>query len=133
CLGFDVSYAKKFGQIEYKSGKIPFPKGQLDGEFSWKILSTKYKGWEYEKEWRVFLTLETPTWSESARRGLYFAEFGADLLLREVILGAENPEPLEDVFSFLGHCSDSVQVFKVQLSASRFELTRNEVKQPHKQ
>lgn len=129
CLGFDVSsFESKFGAVEYKKGKLPFPGTEnLDQAFMWKMLRRKYHGWRYEEEWRVFLRLESPEWNESVKRNLYFADFTGELALREVILGAENDTDKDDVQEALSGYVEPVRVSKIRLSPSDFRLRRYDV------
>jgi hypothetical protein len=122
CLGFDVSGSEgKFGLVQYVSKRFPFPdRPHLD--FMWKLLSTKSVAWEYEKEWRVFLRLEEGIWNEGAGRVLYFADFGSGLVLREVILGAANKNTFGEVLDATQGYPGTLQVARMDLSCSRFEL-----------
>ena len=52
------------------------------------ILSTKFKEWEYEREWRLFAGLK----ERDAATGLYFVDFGPDLELGEIIVGINCPK-----------------------------------------
>jgi hypothetical protein len=124
CLGFDVSNIDtKFGRVEYRADKLPFPgTSQLDEQFMWKILRTKFDGWQYEKEWRVFTQLQEGVWNESAGRRLYFADFADELVLREVILGAENKNRAGEIQDALQGYGKRVRLFRVHLANSTFEL-----------
>jgi hypothetical protein len=122
CLGFDVSGSEaKFGRVQYVAQRFPFPE-PLDEAFMWKLLSTKSEAWKYEKEWRVFLRLEEGIWSESADRVLYFADFGSELVLREVILGAANKNSASEVHDTTRGYPETVRVECMHLSCSTFEL-----------
>jgi hypothetical protein len=122
CLGFDVSGSQeKFGRVQYVEERFSFPESP-DRAFMWKLLSTKSAAWEYEKEWRVFLRLEEGIWSQSAGRVLYFADFGAELALREVILGAANKNTCSEVHDAIQRYPETVQVARMGLSSGRFEL-----------
>jgi hypothetical protein len=129
CLGFDVSGSKgKFGRVRYKSYRIAFPeKEKLDVSFSWKLLSTKSKAWEYEKEWRVFLQLEEGVRNEAADRILYFAPFGSELILRDVILGASCKTTVSEVLQAIQGYAETVHIARMYLSCSRFELEERPV------
>jgi hypothetical protein len=128
-LGFDVTNSEtKFGRVDYKSGKLAFPGIEnLNQAFMWKMLRTKYRGWDYEQEWRVFINLETPEWNESEKRDLYFAEFGDELILKEVILGVANENNAEEIHHALSGYSNPVQVSKIHLCPSGFRLQRHDV------
>lgn len=122
CLGFDVSGSKeKFGPVRYVARRFPFPK-RPNLDLSWKLLSTKSAGWKYEKEWRVFVRLKEGIWNEGAARVLYFADFGTELILREVILGAENKNSASDVRAAIHGYSKAVSVTRMRLSCSAFKL-----------
>lgn len=107
--------------MQYVTERFPFPE-KLDVDFVWRLLSTKSKAWEYEKEWRVFLELREGIWNEGAGRVLYFADFGPELVLQEVILGASNQTAIGDVLQMLQGCSETVRVSSMRLSCDRFEL-----------
>ncbi len=122
CLGFDVSGSEgKFGRVQYVAKRFAFPQTR-DEAFLWKLLSTKSEAWKYEKEWRVFLRLKEGIWNESAGRLLYFADFGAELLLREVILGAANKNAANEVYNAIQGYSETVGVARMHPSCSTFEL-----------
>ncbi len=120
CLGFDVAEDEKFGPVKYRRERLPFPQ-KLDQKFMRKLLSTKSVHWRYEKEWRVFLTMKTPIFDKCGR-ALYFADFGSDLILREVILGARNIDIVKDVRQALKGYSNAVQIRRMHLSCGKFEL-----------
>lgn len=122
CLGFDVSGSKeKFGRVRYVAERFPFPE-RPNLAFSWKLLSTKSVAWKYEKEWRVFLQLKEGIWNEGAGRVLYFADFGAELILREVILGAQNKNSASDVCAAIQGYQEAVSVTRMRLSCAAFRL-----------
>ena len=124
CLGFDVSGSKeKFRPVKYKTTRFPFPVPEKrDMEFSWNLLSTKSKAWAYEREWRVFLELKDSVWNEGAGRMLYFADFGPELVLKDVILGAACKTPVNEVLQAMQGYAETVRIARMRLSCSRFEL-----------
>lgn len=124
CLGFDVSGGKeKFRPVKYKTTRFPFPVPEKrDREFSWHLLSTKSKAWAYEREWRVFLELKDSVWNEGAGRMLYFADFGAELVLKDVILGATNKTSVSEVIQAMQGYAETVRIARMRLSCNRFEL-----------
>jgi hypothetical protein len=122
CLGFDVSGSEgKFGRVDYVNERFPFPKVP-DEAFAWKLLSTKSQAWKYEKEWRVFLKLSQGIWDQNAGRLLYFANFGSDLILRELILGAENRNPDSEVYDAVQGFAEPVRVGRMRLFCDTFGL-----------
>lgn len=124
CLGFDVSNLEtKFGEVRYGADKIPYP-AKLDVRFMWQMLRTKYHGWRYEEEWRIFVELRDAEWNQSAGRSLYFASFSDELVLREVILGAENKNTADHVRGVCDGYPEPVVVSRIRLSSEKFQLTK---------
>lgn len=122
CLGFDVSGIEgKFGRVQYVAERFPFPE-QPDEAFVWKLLSTKSEAWKYEIEWRVFLHLKEGIWDQCASRLRYFADFGSELVLREVILGASNMNSAGEVYEAIQGYPETVHVARMHLSCNTFEL-----------
>jgi hypothetical protein len=70
----------------------------------------------------VFLRLTEGIWNQYADRVLYFADFGFELALREVILGAANKSATSEVFGAIEGNPGSVRVARMRLSCSTFEL-----------
>jgi len=127
CLGFDVSASQgKFGRVKYKTTRFPFPE-KPDVDFLWKLLSTKSKVWAYEREWRVFLNLKDSVWNEGAGRMLYFADFGPELVLKDVILGAACKTSVSEVLQAMQGYAETVRIARMHLSCSRFELKERPV------
>jgi len=127
CLGFNVTGSQgKFGRVHYETDRFPFPE-KPDMDFSWKLLSTKSKVWEYEREWRVFLELKEGVWNERAGRVLYFTDFGSELVLQEVILGAASKTSIGDVRQAMQGFDESVRLSRMRLSCDKFELQEKPV------
>jgi hypothetical protein len=55
----------------------------IDAEVANWLLFTKYLDWNYEREARIFTSLE----DRDPETGLYFGNFSGQLILREVIAG----------------------------------------------
>jgi hypothetical protein len=129
CLGFDIGTEGKFGQVKYVTKRTPFPKRMLrDVEFMWKLLSTKSAHWEYEKEWRVFTRTTDGVSDKWSGRVLYFADFGSELTLREVILGAMNTNTVKEVRAELKGYPETVKIRRMHLSCGKFELVEGRAK-----
>lgn len=111
CLGFDVldSLANKVKYVEerinhsFARETVPFSaEGQRLAKES---LYTKHIGWSYEREWRVFTAQE-----DKDRDGNFYAAFGKDLVLREVILGERSPLKPRQIASLLDRQGPAVTV-----------------------
>ena len=88
----------------------------------WRSLTTKFKDWQYEREWRVFTTLEDGVWNDGAGRELFFADFGKELVLKEVLVGCESTTSPEEIFNAIARYETNVRVARVELDDSTYEL-----------
>jgi len=116
CLGFDMPLIPP-SQVSYVDTRFPMPE-YYNQEFVRKLLFTKFKHWEYEEEYRVYISL-----NESID-GLYFADFGNNLILKSIILGLESSIEQPEIMDALGDIGHSVQLFKVKPSATHFRFLR---------
>ena len=121
CLGFDIP-ASKLTPVTYLSRR-PLPDlaallggGHAGREAMLKMLSTKFSHWRYENEVRVFTRLN------DADGGLYFAEFGKDLRLCEVIVGARSTITRADLAKSLGGLAPDVKARKARLAFRSFRV-----------
>jgi hypothetical protein len=120
CLGFDVAgEPDKFAKVDYVTEKLQPPE-KPDQAYMRRCLWTKFDCWRYEQEWRVFTTLEDGVRNECAGRKLYFANFGNELRIRHVILGALNATPAGEIFDLV---AGEVRVSRVHLADGTFDLT----------
>jgi len=113
CLGIDVT-ADKLTPMEYVRTRIPWRKP--DVAFVQQLLFTKFAGWAYEDEIRVY------TNRDEQEGGLYFARFNEGLALREVIVGHRCCVERGEIMAALTSYSAPVDVIKVRLSYSSFEV-----------
>ncbi len=125
CLGFDVpeDYLIK---VEYVDSRIAIEfddesKENINSNFVQKLFSTKFIDWSYEKEKRMFVTLEE-TDEESEN---YFYPFGDDLVLREVILGSRSTSSVKEILNILGATKEVVTVQKSRLAFHLFNVVRD--------
>lgn len=79
-LGFDVN-EQILKQVSYVKDRPVLEK--IGIETAHRLLFTRYEDWRYEQEARIYTTLKDP----DPKTGLYFAAFGEQLVLREVIAG----------------------------------------------
>ena len=135
CLGFDIpdtapnvptssdgsnAYLRP---VSYQKDKLPFP-NSMDGvnqDLMLQILFTKYRHWSYEKEYRLFVTLDTKI------DGMYFSDFGEHLVLKEIILGYLNTDSKRLVRCHLDpEFNDEVDIWKVKPSPTEYKLVRDQ-------
>ena len=86
------------------------------------MLSTKYQGWSYEKEVRSFLDLD----EKDKRSGLYFAELGDGIKLKEVLVGPECKVRKKEIMAKL-HGYSNVRVIKTRLAFTTFSVVENKM------
>ncbi|WP_157687193.1 DUF2971 domain-containing protein [Burkholderia lata] len=125
CLGFDVVDAE-IHQVQYEANKLTgllehIESGShlLEEQFR-AILTTKFKDWEYEREWRIFASLK----NREAQSGLYYLNFAPHFMLREVILGARCPATPEELAGHVKSGSACVEIFKARPAFQSFRIVR---------
>ena len=129
CLGFDlpdksvvpVNYEPKRLQIDMKKD---FDEGKFGQEKMLRILATKFKDWQYEDEARVFYRLE----ESDSLTGLFYKDFGDDLLLKEVIIGPRCHFGVSDLYNILTKYKDEVKVIASRLAYRSFKVIEKRVR-----
>lgn len=131
-LGFEVPDMK--GDVEndecacvsYIKDPLDFPLGFSElgdkerFEIIRKILFTKFKHWEYEREVRLWGPLQR---EES---GLHFLEFCENLRIAEVIVGASCALTRCAIIRALGALASDVKIIKARASYDKFEMVEDE-------
>jgi hypothetical protein len=84
-----------------------------------RVLSTKFKKWEYENEARLIVSMEV----EEA--GLWFQPFGDELRLCEVIAGTRCPLARATIEAAVKSYAEPIRVFKVRLADRAFEVVED--------
>jgi hypothetical protein len=123
CLGFDVPddllvqvrYAKMPPQLDWNAIESG---GELGRAEMLRWSSTKFEHWVYEDERRVFLALE-----EADDDGRYFADFGDQLVLRELLIGPESKVSHADVQHALNGLRN-IEVWKTRLAFRGYKIVR---------
>ncbi|MGY2488217.1 DUF2971 domain-containing protein [Cupriavidus sp. CP313] len=127
CLGFDVEDAEVH-QVRYEPHRLV---GLLDDlverqamtqEQLTTILTTKFKDWRYEQEWRIFASLADRKPSD----GRYFLSFAPHLKLREVIVGARCDASIEAIAALVPRSTHAVEVFKARPAFDSFRIVRQQ-------
>jgi len=89
ALGFDLNESILM-KVGYRKSRKRLPEFDDLAEDRWipvikDMLATKFDHWKYETEISSFLALPVPD-----DKGLYFAEFDKNIVLREVVVGAHS-------------------------------------------
>jgi hypothetical protein len=117
-LGFEVdeTYPSK---VNYRAERPLLQR--VDETTVETLLFTKYIGWSYEQEVRVFTRLD-----EMDGRGLYFAKFSNQLALREVIAGPLCNTSTTTIKEVLHSDDMGVKVTKARLAFKSFNVVTNQ-------
>ncbi|MNN73255.1 hypothetical protein D3C81_1893570 [compost metagenome] len=82
-------------------------------------MRSKYEDWRYEKEVRMFIGLDE---AERDPDGLYFYDFGAHLILKEVIIGPRCDISIQTVLAGLEKMASTAKVVKARLGFRTFRV-----------
>jgi hypothetical protein len=125
CLGFDVP-DQLFAPVFYSRKRLVVepeafvPGARFANEILLKLFFTKYSHWRYENEVRGFVTLQ----DKDPLTNLYFSDFGDDLRLAIVIVGAQSSVTRAKLHEALGDLAPSVETFKARLAFKTFRVVR---------
>ncbi len=125
CLGFDVADAEAC-QVKYEPRRLNgllehIGNGELLNESQMRtILTTKFKDWAYEREWRIFAGLN----DRDPENGLYFLNFEPHFTLREVILGHRCAGNVEQLAKHIERPQKSVELFHARPAFKSFRIVR---------
>lgn len=129
CLGFDFVVDDELrwpSKVRYEPERIAGlfenlgPKNLMTEEQLGLLLTTKFKDWAYEREWRLFAKLD----ERDAEDGLYYLDFEPHIQLREVILGARCKETVKDFAALVPPPKRPVEVFKLRAAFDSFSMVR---------
>ena len=124
CLGFDVldEWAKP---VTYVPRRFPFdpesysPKDPTDTH-GYKLLTTKFRHWQYEDEVRLVIRLEHAEMDGA----FYFLPFCPALILREVIIGVRSTLTPDDVQGKLRVADRGVTITQARLASRSFKVLK---------
>lgn len=91
CLGFEIP-EKILKKVKYVSSRLA--KSTLyESDKNEKILTTKFKHWEYEQERRMILNLG----NSININGLVFEKFSSEMILKEIYIGCKSVLSFSDI------------------------------------
>jgi hypothetical protein len=114
CLGFDVDDRFIYA-VTYQEARTQF-RLPLSHLFHRHLLYTKFSGWAYEEEWRMWIDLDHKTRS---REGLLFLSFDQNLRPAEVIIGPLCSLRRRDIERHTKHLP-KLEIFKSRLAFKKF-------------
>jgi hypothetical protein len=129
CLGFDIPEGDSAADIDtdviYQPNVLQIRcLEDVNFDLANRLLRTKHESWSYEQEVRMFVRLNDPP----DAKGLNWIEFGPQLVLKEVIIGAQcSPRDSRDVEEAIKPYGDAVKCWWAGMRPDAFLL----VKQDH--
>ncbi len=127
CLGFEIPVGRDIAKaVSYVPVPRPLPADFLDlaseekMAFVRAMLFTKYSNWDYEHEIRVWAQLD------DEEDGFYFAGFGEELRLVEVITGARCALPTRAITRALEPLASQVRVIKARAAYDAFRIVEDQ-------
>lgn len=126
CLGFDIPMgdpgANYDTDVLYQPNLLQI-RGPEDVNFGLAncLLRTKHESWSYEQEVRMFVALNDPP----DAKGLNWIEFGPELVLRKVIIGAQcHPAVSKKVQEAAKPFGDAVKFWWAGMRSDAFLLVK---------
>ena len=130
CLGFDIPdialrrVTYTHSRPQFDGAKFAKWSGSEKEGWMADLLHTKFCHWEYEEELRMWVDLSECCVERTPSARLVFRNFSDDLILKEVLLGADCKLTLEEVIEALGQMKRDVEISRVRLSDSAFRIER---------
>ena len=126
CFGFDVP-DEMLVRVNYAGKKLVvdieklLDENALNEKTMLKIMTTKFEDWIYENEYRVFVNLG----EKDRNTGLYFKDFGEDMLLREIILGARCKTGKGKIKTYIEGYKQKIEIINSRLAFRSFRIVPN--------
>ncbi len=120
CLGFDIG-DDHVTPVKYVKTRTPI-RPPFTEETMRRLLFTKYSGWSYEVEWRLWCRLEEHAPDAPDK---YFREFDSDVILREVIVGPISDLAESTIREAVQHYSHAIKIRKARLAFKSFRVVAN--------
>ena len=125
-LGFDVA-SPCAKEVDYEDRFLNLPTSDENDRknFALQLMSTKWKGWTYEAELRIFLELRDAEFDERSKKFMYFAPFSDKMQLWEILLGPKRKVDKLDIEQIKRYVNrPEVEVFRTVRANDRFEILK---------
>lgn len=125
CAGFDISNDGEFDlDVHYQPNLLKIRcREDVNFDLANRLLRTKHESWSYEQEVRMFVGLNDPPDAS----GLRWIHFGPNLVLREVIVGAQcHPTSSKAVAEALKPYGDSAKCWWAGMRQDAFLLVKQD-------
>lgn len=128
CLGIEVPDGRAM-QVRYEPARLTHLldlsplEAAVDVDLINKVVTTKFKEWEYEREWRYVSPLE----NRDKETGLFYMYFSPEFELREIIAGARCQRSLEDIRAQVFANTDEIKLTKVRTAFGTFSMVQQKM------
>ena len=125
CLGFEIP-KEHLSKVSYQNERLPNQSDIFESdpetaaEVMLKLATTKFSGWSYENEWRVFVDLAETT----EENGLHFVSYSDQLQLEEIIVGHHSEVTRKQIEDLVDVRDDRPDYFKARPAFKSFRMTR---------
>ena len=116
-MGFEIP-DEKCKEIKYVAKRLSLPAAPTLSDAN-TLLFTKYINWQYEHEIRVWAALN------ELDHGLYYANFGEELRLVNVIAGTRCLLSQSEIIQALGALAPDVKLIKARAGFTKFEIVKD--------
>lgn len=116
CLGFDI-HKSKLMEVNYVDERLPYKIPETKQDMM-ELLTTKFRHWEYEKEYRAFISLDVDI------GGHHYIDFSANFKLRQIIVGASSTQTHFEIKQALGKKHNEVEILKARAAFRSFKVVR---------
>lgn len=120
CLGFDLP-DETVVPVTYQDSRIEVDIDALNEDTILRFLSSKFSDWSYEEEVRIITDLSELDQQDKN----YYANFGKELVLREVIVGALSEVSRNSVETEIGKAGldlSQIKLLKARLAFKSFAV-----------
>lgn len=125
CLGIEVPDQRPM-KVSYEPHRLQVLleisplEAAVDEEVIKQVVTTKFKDWEYEREWRCIEKLA----NKDEETGLYYVDFSPDFELREIIAGARCERSLEDIRKQVFGNTETITLIKARAAFGTFSMVQ---------
>ncbi len=125
CLGIEVPDQRPM-KVSYEPHRLQVLlemsplEAAVDEEVIKKVVTTKFKDWEYEREWRYIEKLV----NKDEETGFYYVDFSPDFELREIIAGARCERSLEDIRKQVFGNTETITLIKARAAFGAFSMVQ---------
>lgn len=125
CLGIEVPNQRPI-KVSYEPHRLQVLlemsplEAAVDEDVIKQVVTTKFKDWEYEREWRYIDKLT----NRDEETGLYYVDFSPDFELREIIAGARCERSLEDIRKQVFGNTETITLIKARAAFGTFRMVQ---------